>query len=245
VATQALVHRIVTAGHPNVLRAQGLLRPGTTYAQCVTWSALRKPSANACCIPHPYTRDLGQAKWLSGSGHGTNPEPLMSTLVRSGHSAMSAQCPLCPKGDMRRRPWQSAARHIRFDSGHGVLHLWRPMFCVPFPTSASLACRAASSGRRPAAIGFTKSSTMASGFWRGAAPRSAAFHPQWARLDRTLPAHLRRAKRAQGHHMPARRYPGCGNCLRRTTRTEHPRMDMRQQRRAAMQAFARSWYKEP
>src|SRR5262249_30958936 len=48
VATQALVHRTVTAGRPNVLRAQRLLRPGTTRAQCVTWAALRKPSANVC-----------------------------------------------------------------------------------------------------------------------------------------------------------------------------------------------------
>jgi hypothetical protein len=40
----------------------------------------------------------------------------------------------------------------RLDSGCGVLHFWRPCcgVCVPFPSSASLACRAPSSGRRPA-----------------------------------------------------------------------------------------------
>ena len=33
------------------------------------------------------------------------------------------------------------------------------------------------SGRRPAAIGFTKSSMMASGSWRGGAPRECGFSP--------------------------------------------------------------------
>jgi hypothetical protein len=57
-----------------------------------------------------------------------------------------------------------APRHIRFDSGRGVLHLWRPCcgVCVPSPTSASPAYPAQPRSRPLGLGGCTRSNTTAS-----------------------------------------------------------------------------------
>jgi hypothetical protein len=77
-----------------------------------------------------------------------DPLPGMSALDRreTRTASLTKSSRPCDRSESSRR---GAGRHIRFDSARSVLLLWRPCYgvCVPFPTSASLACRALSSSR--------------------------------------------------------------------------------------------------